>query len=58
VGKSEEERPLGRQRSRFANNVKIDLSEIGFGGMDWTDLAQDTDQRKPLVNTKINLRVP
>jgi hypothetical protein len=36
----------------------MDLREIGWGGMDWIDLTQDKDQRKPLVNTVMNLQVP
>jgi hypothetical protein len=39
-------------------NIKMDLREIGWGGMDWIDLAQDRDQWRVLVNTAINLRVP
>jgi hypothetical protein len=51
----EEKRPLGRQRSRWVNNIKIDPTEIGWDGVDWIDLAQD---RGALVNTVMNLRVP
>jgi hypothetical protein len=40
------------------DNIKIDLREIGWGGMDWTDLAQDRDRWRALVNTVMNLRVP
>jgi hypothetical protein len=40
------------------DNIKIDLREIGWGGMDWIDLAQDRDQCRALVNTVMNLRVP
>jgi hypothetical protein len=39
-------------------NLKIDLREIGWDGMDWIDLAQDRDQWRALVNTLMNLRVP
>jgi hypothetical protein len=39
VGKPEGKRPLGRPRSMWMNNIKMDLSEIGWGGMDWIDLA-------------------
>ena len=39
VGKPERKRPLGRQRRRCANNIKMDLREIGWDGMDWIDLA-------------------
>jgi hypothetical protein len=44
VGKPEGKRPLGRPRRRRVDNIKIDLGEIGCGGMDWIDLAQDRDQ--------------
>jgi hypothetical protein len=40
------------------NNIRIDLREIGWDGMDWIDLAQDRDQWRALVNTVMNLRVP
>ena len=39
VGKPEENRPLGRPRRRWEDNVKMDLQAVGWGGMDWTDLA-------------------
>jgi CRISPR/Cas system-associated protein Cas7 (RAMP superfamily) len=39
-------------------NIKMDLREIGWDGMDWTDLAQDRDRWKALLNTVMNLRVP
>jgi hypothetical protein len=58
VGKPEEKGPLGRPRSRWVNNIKMDLREIGWDGMDWTDLAQNRDQYRSLVNTVMNLRVP
>jgi hypothetical protein len=50
--------PLGRPRRRWEYNIKMDLREIGLGGMDWIDLAQDADQWGTLVNTAMNLRVP
>jgi hypothetical protein len=56
VGKPEGKRPLGRPRCRWADNIKMDLREMG--GMDWIDLAQDRDQWRALVNTEMNLRVP
>jgi hypothetical protein len=39
-------------------NITVDLHEVGGGGMDWTDLGQDTDRRQALVNAVMNLRVP
>jgi hypothetical protein len=44
VGKIEGKRPLGRPRPRWVDNIKIDLREKGWDGMDWIDLAQDRDQ--------------
>jgi hypothetical protein len=58
VGKSEGKRPLGRPRRKWEDNIKMDIREIGWGGMDWIDLAQDRDQWGALVNTVINIRVP
>jgi hypothetical protein len=58
VGKPEGKRPLGRPSRRWEDNIKIDLTEIGWGGMDWIDLAQDRDQWTGLVNTVMNIRVP
>jgi hypothetical protein len=58
VGKPEGKRPLGRPRCRCVDNIKMDLREIGWDGIDWTDLAQDMDQWRALVNRAMNLRVP
>jgi hypothetical protein len=58
VGKPEGKRPLERPRCRWVYNIKIDLREIGWDGMDWINLAQDRDQWRALVNTVLNLRVP
>jgi hypothetical protein len=58
VVKPEGKRQLGRPRCRWEDNIKMDLREIGWGVMDWTDLAQDRDQWKTLVNMVMNLRVP
>jgi hypothetical protein len=58
VGKPEEKRPLGRPRCRWVNDIKMDLTEIGWDGVDWIELAQDRDQWRALVNTVMNLRVP
>jgi hypothetical protein len=58
VGKAEGNRPLGRPRCRWENNIKMDLREIVFGGMDWILLAQDRDQWRAVVNAAMNLRIP
>jgi transposase len=58
VGKAEGRRPPGRPRLRWVDNIKIDLREIGWDGVDWVDLAQDGDQWRALVNTVMNFRVP
>jgi hypothetical protein len=58
VGKPEGKTPLGRPRRRWVDNIKMDLGEIGWDGMDWIELAQDRDQWRALVNTVMNLRVP
>jgi hypothetical protein len=58
VGKPEGKRPLGRPKRRWEDNIRMDLRKIGWGGMDWIDLAQVRDQWKALVNTVMNLRVP
>jgi hypothetical protein len=57
AGKSEGKRPLGRPRRRWVDNVKIDLVEAGFGGMDWIYLGQDRDKWRALVNPIMNFRV-
>jgi hypothetical protein len=57
AGKPESKRPMGRPRRRWVDNIKMDLTEIGWDGMDWIDLAQDRDQWRALVNTVMNLRV-
>jgi hypothetical protein len=49
VGKPEGKRPLGRPRRRWEDNIRMDLREIGFGGIDWIDLAQGRDQWRALV---------
>jgi hypothetical protein len=49
VGKPKGKRPLGRPRRGWVDNIKIDLREIGWDGMDWIDLAKDRDQWRALV---------
>jgi len=58
VGKREEKGPLERQRRRWEDNIKMDLQEVGCGGMDWIELAQDRDRLRARVNAVMNLRVP
>ena len=58
VGKPETKRPLGRPRHRWEDNIKMDLQEVGCGGMDWIELAQDKDRWLVLVAVVMNLQVP
>jgi hypothetical protein len=58
VGKPEGKRPLRRPRRRCMVNIKMDLREIGWNGMDWIDLDQDRNQWKALVNTVMDFRFP
>jgi len=57
-GKPEGKRPLGRGRRRWEDNIKVDLQEVGCGGVDWIELAQDRNGWRALVNAVMNLRVP
>jgi hypothetical protein len=58
VGNPEGKRPLGRPRHRWEDNIKMDLREVGSGGKDWIDLAQDRDQWRVLMYMVVNLQVP
>ena len=58
VGKSEGKRALGRPRHRWEDNIKMDPQEVGGGGRDWMELAQDRDSWWAVVNTVMNFRVP
>jgi hypothetical protein len=58
VGKPEGKRPMGRPKRRWEENIKMDFQEVGYGGTNWTELAQDRDRWWALVNAVMNLRVP
>jgi hypothetical protein len=58
VGRPEGRRPLGRPRRRWDGNIKMDLQEMGSGGMNWLALAQDRDRWRALLNAVMNLLVP
>jgi hypothetical protein len=56
-GKPEEKRPMGRPRRRWEDGIRMDLREIGLGGVDWIQLAQDRDRWRAVVSAVMNLRV-
>jgi len=58
VGQPQGNRPLGRSRRRWEDNIKMDLQEVVCGGMDWIELAQDRDRWRELVNAVMKLQVP
>jgi len=58
AGKPKGKRPLGRSRSRWDDGIKMDLQEVGCGGMDWIELAQDRDRWQAVMSAVMNLRVP
>jgi hypothetical protein len=57
VGNAEGKRPLGKPRRRWVDNIKMDLRDIAWDGMDWIDLAKDRNQCRAFVNAVMNLRV-
>ena len=58
MGKHEEKRLTGRPRHRREDNIKMDLQEMGCGGMDWINLAQNRDRWQALVNALMKFQVP
>ena len=58
MGKPEGKRPLGRYSRKWKDNIRMDLQEVGCGGMDWFELAQDRDRWRALVTAVMNLRLP
>jgi hypothetical protein len=58
VGKPEGNRPLERSRSRWEDNIKMDLQEVGCGGVDWIELVQNRDRWRAVVNVVMKIRVP
>jgi hypothetical protein len=57
MGKPEGKRPLGRPMRRWEDGIRMDLREIGLGGVDWIQLAQDRDRWRAVVSAVMNLRV-
>jgi hypothetical protein len=57
VGKPERKRPLGKLKRRWEDAIRMDLREIGWGSVEWIQLAQDRDRWRALLNTVMNLRV-
>jgi hypothetical protein len=58
VGKTKGKKPLGKPRRKWQDNIRMDIQEVGYGGMDWNELALDRDRWWALVNPVMNLRVP
>jgi hypothetical protein len=58
VGKPEGKIPLGRPRRRWDDNIRMDLQEVGCGGLYWIGLVEDRDGWRAIVNAVMNLRAP
>ena len=58
MGKPKGKKPLWRPRRRWENNIKMNLQEVGCGGVDWIELVQDRDRWRALVNAVMNLQIP
>jgi len=58
VGQPEGRKPLGRPRRRWEDNIRMEFQEVGCGGMDWIEVAQDRDRWRAFVNAVMNFRVP
>jgi hypothetical protein len=58
MGKPEGIKPLGRPRRRWEDNIKMDLQEVEYGGMEWIELAQDRYRWRALVNVAMSIRAP
>jgi hypothetical protein len=57
MGKNEGKRPLGRPRRKWEDGNRVDFREIGLGGVEWMQLAQDRDRWRDIVNTVMDLWV-
>jgi len=58
VGRPEARRPLGRPSLRWDDNIKMDLQDVGWRGVDWIAVAEDRDRWRALMNAVMNIRVP
>jgi hypothetical protein len=58
VGKPKRQRPRGRPKYRWKDIIKIDIQEVGCGGMDWIEMAEDRDRWRELLDAVMNARVP
>ena len=58
TGKPTGNRPLGRPRRRWGDNIRMELEEIGINAGNWVDSARDRNYWRALVNAALNLRVP